>query len=93
MSEKEKYKSVSISEKEKYNSVFKNSCSKSNDMVLMQNRCKINFNFAKKKIIPSGLKQSSASINYFITIHNPYKKNKKNNIKKFPLFTTCTANI
>ena len=66
-----------MSEKEKYNGVFKNSCLKSNNTVFMQNLSKRNFYFVQIKTIASGLKQSSASTNHFVTIHNPYKKNKK----------------
>ena len=84
MSRKEKYKSVSMSKKEKYKSVFKNTYSKSRNIVLIQNGCKSNF--VQNKIIPIGLKQSSASTNHFATIHNPDKKNKKKDIKKIYLF-------
>ena len=65
-----------------FKSVYKNTCSKSNNIVLMYNWCKSNLNFIKKKIILSGLKQSFGAKIHIVTIHNPYKKNKKMILQK-----------
>ena len=59
----------------------------------MQNRCRSNLNFVKKKIIPSGLKQSSGSKNHFLPIHNPYNKKKNRyNKNKLTYITRCMTN-